>query len=148
MGYASVLFNSPNTNYRQWIQVVFHNLHTKGSYKIAKYIQLSGMMLIVFVKEEHCPYIRNIAAQTVGTGLIGAGGNKGGVAVRLEFHKTSICFVACHFAAHLEKVQKRNENFTDICKRMIFANEKKITDHDMIYWMGDLNYRIGNFQLN
>ena len=150
MGVKSVLFNAPNANYAQWIQVVFHNLHTKGCYKIAYFTQLSGMMLTVFVKEEHCPYIRKIAAQTVGTGFMGTGGNKGGVAVRFEFHKTSICFVACHFAAHLEKVQKRNDNFTDICKRMIFTQyepPKKITDHDMVYWMGDLNYRIEGLDL-
>lgn len=107
------------------------------------------MMLTVFVKEEHSPYIKNIAAQTIGTGLMGTGGNKGGVAIRFEFHKTSICFIACHFAAHLKHIQQRNQNFHDICKRLLFTQyepPKKITDHDMVYWMGDLNYRIDGLE--
>ena len=36
----------------------------------------------------------------------------------------------------------------DICARMVFQQfmpHKKIVDHDMVYWFGDLNYRIMDF---
>ena len=39
-------------------------------------------MLIVYVKESHVKYISNVTADTVGTGIMGMLGNKGGVAVR------------------------------------------------------------------
>ena len=71
MSVKSVLFNASNSNAGQWIQVIFHCLHAKAAYKIAKVIRLSGMMLVVFVKEELGPFIKNVAAQTIGTGLLG-----------------------------------------------------------------------------
>ena len=64
---------------------------------------------------------------------------------------TSICFVACHFAAHVDNTDNRNKNFHDICKRLIFTQydpPMKITEHDMVYWMGDLNYRIDNIEVD
>ena len=106
------------------------------------------MMLTVCVKESVVSNITNIAAQTVGTGFMGTGGNKGGVAIRLEINRTSICFVCSHLAAHLEEQNRRNQDYQDICKRLSFNQfnpPMKITDHDMIFWMGDLNYRIEDF---
>ena len=66
-------------------------------------------------------------------------GNKGGVAIRFELYQTSICFVNSHFAAHLPQYKERNKNFRDISKKMIFKeilSNKRIMDHDMIFWLG------------
>jgi phosphatidylinositol-bisphosphatase len=40
------------------------------------------MMMIVYVKDCHVKHISNVAAETVGTGIMGMLGNKGGVAIR------------------------------------------------------------------
>ena len=72
-------------------------------------------------------------------------GNKGGVAIRFELYQTSLCFVNSHFAAHLSQYKKRNQNFRDISKKMIFKEirpNKRIIDHDMIYWLGKSHFKV------
>lgn len=50
----------------------------------------------------------------------GATGNKGGVAIRLLFHTTSICFVCSHFAAGQSQVKERNDDYNEITRRLSF----------------------------
>ena len=78
-------------------------------------------------------------------------GNKGGVAIRFELYQTSLCFVNSHFAAHLSQYKKRNQNFRDISKKMIFKEirpNKRIIDHDMIYWLGKSYLRSFKYYLD
>lgn len=138
------LFNdSPREE--EWLAAVINSLHPKAKYRKISLVRLVGMMLIVFVKEQHFAYIRGVATDNVGTGIMGKLGNKGGVAVRLDIHNTSICFVNAHLAAHVEEYERRNQDYRDICSRISFPKflpPKTIKDHDQIYWFGDLNYRI------
>ena len=69
-----MVFLIPGENKQQeWIQQTFHSLHPKAKYKIANWSRLSGMLLIICVKDSHINDIKNIAVQTVGTGTIGLG---------------------------------------------------------------------------
>lgn len=63
---------------------------------------------------------RDVAVDTVKTGMGGATGNKGGVAIRLLFHTTSICFVCSHFAAGQSQVKERNDDYNEITRRLSF----------------------------
>lgn len=67
---------------------------------------------------------RDVAVQTVKTGLGGNAGNKGGVAIRLLLHATSICFVCSHFAAGQSGVADRNSDYHDIASRIVFPMVK------------------------
>lgn len=67
------------------------------------------------------------------------------MAIRFEFYNSSLCFVNCHLAAHTEEVERRNQDYLDICSRLVFSSgfhPKAIKDHDQIFWIGDLNYRL------
>ncbi|XP_014479003.1 PREDICTED: type II inositol 1,4,5-trisphosphate 5-phosphatase [Dinoponera quadriceps] len=134
----------------EWRQVVVNSLHPGGTYTQVALVRLVGIMLLVYALETHIPYIE-YSTDTVGTGIMGKLGNKGGVAVSCRIHNTSVCFVNAHLAAHCEEFERRNQDYADICARLSFAKfvpPKSFKDHDQIYWLGDLNYRITEMDVN
>jgi len=141
----------------EWMKAVQAGLHPGAEYSLVKHIRLVGMLLLVYCKKEHLDQVHNIGVDTVGTGIMGKLGNKGGVSCRLRFHATDICFVNSHLAAHVEEFERRNQDYMDICTRMSFTTmerpdadtmpafgAKRIKDHDMVFWLGDLNYRLSD----
>ncbi len=50
----------------------------------------------------------------MGCGVMGVGGNKGGVAVSFSLFRRRIIVVSSHFAAHQENVEARNADYTKI----------------------------------
>ncbi|XP_046627214.1 inositol polyphosphate 5-phosphatase OCRL isoform X3 [Neodiprion virginianus] len=134
----------------EWCQVVTKYLHPLGNYRRIAVVRLVGMMLIVFAEEKHVPFIKSVSTDTVGTGIMGKMGNKGGVALSCSIHNTSVCFVNAHLAAHCEEYERRNQDYADICARLSFARyvpPKALKDHDekgrapawcdRILWKGD-----------
>lgn len=64
------------------------------------------------------------------TGLRGMSGNKGAVAIRLEFHNTSYCFVTAHLAAGHSNVDERNTDYRTIVDGLHFLKGKTIATHE------------------
>ena len=50
---------------------MLNNLHPRASYRRVRLVRLVGMMLIVLVQDRHVAYVRNVAAECVGTGIMG-----------------------------------------------------------------------------
>jgi phosphatidylinositol-bisphosphatase len=52
-------------------EAVLNGLHKKARYHKVALVRLVGMMLLVFVQEQHAAYVRAVATETVGTGIMG-----------------------------------------------------------------------------
>jgi phosphatidylinositol-bisphosphatase len=112
--------------------------------------------------------IQDVRVCSAGVGMMGVMGNKGGVSARMMIFDTSFCFVCSHLAAHRENVAGRNSDYRNILEKTIFDRESRILtdweknkssqrpkygdnlidsknlnilEHNIIFWLGDLNYR-------
>lgn len=131
------------------------------TYDRLKCVRLVGIMLVIYVKRSRKKDINlaSIHHCTVGTGLMNTIGNKGGVAISMKIRESTVCFIGAHFAAHTGNVERRNADYTNIIERSFRDNFDGITlptvetpeicinNHDIILWVGDLNYRLDPVRL-
>lgn len=125
---------------------------------------LVGLLVCVFVKAPHKPRVKHVHTSSVGVGVMGVMGNKGGASIRLQFYDSTLCFVCTHLAAHRENVAGRNADFANVFSKTSFeigdeavkeviklgslnqwaagTNSVGVSDHDLVFWFGDLNYRV------
>ncbi|KAJ8905797.1 hypothetical protein NDN08_002302 [Rhodosorus marinus] len=144
---------------RDWTAHIEKTLKTVGDYVCVCARQMVGILLLVFVRAKHENAVKGVMTTEVGTGFMYKGGNKGAIASRMQIYESTFCFVACHLAAHQENVSRRNQDFSEVLRRIVFteekaqysnlsallfANESTITipDQDLVVWLGDLNYRL------
>ncbi|KAI6241211.1 Phosphoinositide 5-phosphatase [Aphelenchoides fujianensis] len=143
---ASNMMKASTTNQRVWRdgikKVLEDQYHGAESYVVLACEQLVGVCIIVFIRLELLGRMRELAISDVKTGLGGATGNKGSVAVRLTVDSTSICFVCSHFAAGQNEIANRNDDFATAWRKIRFQSGRQIEAHDVIIWLGDFNYRI------
>uniref|UniRef100_H3D9W7 Inositol polyphosphate-5-phosphatase Ka n=1 Tax=Tetraodon nigroviridis TaxID=99883 RepID=H3D9W7_TETNG len=107
-------------------------------------IRMQGLLLLVFSKLKHVPFVRDIQATYTRTGIFRYWGNKGGLSVRLSFYGHTVCFLNCHLAAHMQFASERVDEFEYITDMQTFDCKKtpKVMDHRLVFWFGDLNFRI------
>ncbi|KAL1789285.1 synaptojanin-1 isoform X4 [Sigmodon hispidus] len=139
---AGNIVNASTTNQKLWAVELQKTISRDNKYVLLASEQLVGVCLFVFIRPQHAPFIRDVAVDTVKTGMGGATGNKGAVAVRMLFHTTSLCFVCSHFAAGQSQVKERNEDFIEIARKLSFPMGRMLFSHDYVFWCGDFNYRI------
>jgi inositol polyphosphate 5-phosphatase INPP5B/F len=129
-----------------WEQAGLRTLQQLAPYRLMLSKQLVGMLLCVYVRADLAPVLVSPLSAAAGVGIMGMMGNKGGVAVRFQLHDSTFCLVNTHLSAHQENVLRRNQDYHEISRRLQFTLPSGATigihEHDHLFWMGDLNYRI------
>ncbi|KAJ1971283.1 hypothetical protein H4R35_005354 [Dimargaris xerosporica] len=105
-----------------WCQAIEQGLGDRAThyYKHASK-QLIGMLIVVYVHTTIADRVQHVMVDSAGCGIMGMIGNKGAVAVRFELDNSSFCVVNCHLAANMNQVDRRNQDFHDICRRVAFV---------------------------
>ncbi|XP_022618398.1 inositol polyphosphate 5-phosphatase K-like [Seriola dumerili] len=132
-----------------WSHVFMDTLAPRGFVKVTS-VRMQGLLLLVFAKQIHLPYIRNIQTTYTRTGIFGYWGNKGGVSVRFSFYGHMVCFLNCHLAAHMNYALQRVDEFEYILEAQDFdiTDTPHVLDHKVVFWFGDLNFRIADHGLH
>ncbi|XP_041439341.1 synaptojanin-1 isoform X6 [Xenopus laevis] len=139
---AGNIVNASTANQKLWATELQKTISRDHKYVLLASEQLVGVCLYIFIRPQHAPFIRDVAVDTVKTGMGGATGNKGAVAIRMLLHTTSLCFVCSHFAAGQSQVKERNEDYNEIVRKLSFPMGRMLFSHDYVFWCGDFNYRI------
>lgn len=126
---ASNIMAASSDNAKAWAEELQKTLSRDEPYTLLTSQQLVGVCLYVFIRPEHAEHIRDVATDSVKTGLGGATGNKGATAIRFVLHGTSLCFVAAHFAAGQSQVLERNADYAEITRKIVFPMVSSIARH-------------------
>jgi len=129
--------NSDPTRKQQWEKALKKTLNKHARavggdhYVLLRSGQLVGAALCIFVKSSALHFIKNVEGSVKKTGMSGMAGNKGAVAIRMDFANTTICFVTAHLAAGFANYEERNRDFTTIHSGLRFQRNRGIDDHGM-----------------
>ncbi|KAM3868846.1 inositol polyphosphate 5-phosphatase K [Diretmus argenteus] len=128
-----------------WSHLLMDTLAPRGYVKVTS-VRMQGLLLLVFAKQIHLPFIRDIQTTYTRTGIFGYWGNKGGVSVRFSFYGHMLCFLNCHLTAHMNYALERVDEFEYILDKQDFdiTNTPHVLDHKVVFWFGDLNFRIAD----
>ncbi|XP_061657169.1 phosphatidylinositol 4,5-bisphosphate 5-phosphatase A isoform X2 [Syngnathoides biaculeatus] len=133
----------------QWSELCMDTLSPFGYVLVASQ-RMQGVLLLVFSKFAHLPFLRGVQTQSTRTGLGGCWGNKGGVSARMTVFGHPVCFLNCHLPAHMRNLEQRMEDFESILQQQQFEGGAAtgVLDHDVVFWFGDLNFRIEDYDIH
>lgn len=143
------IMNSDPSRKQAWEAAVKRTLNRNArksgreDYVLLRSGQLVGAALCIFVKTSVLHLIKNVEGTVKKTGMSGMAGNKGAVAIRMDYASTQICFVTAHLAAGFANYEERNRDYHTINHGLSFQRNRNISDHDTVIFLGDFNYRIG-----
>jgi len=162
----NVIFDDSNAIERKkyfsdLIEVSFLRRGLKYNFVASKH--LVGISLFLLVREELFDAVSDVRDSSIGVGVMGVMGNKGGVGIRLNLYDTSLCFIGSHLSANKKEIQARNNDYKAIMDGLRFpqiqqvsktrtwrevqrlgCKDLSIMDHAQVFWIGDLNYRIND----
>ncbi|KAL0965597.1 hypothetical protein UPYG_G00283380 [Umbra pygmaea] len=133
----------------QWSELCMDTLSCFGYVLVASQ-RMQGVLLLVFSKFCNLPFLREVQTEKTRTGLGGYWGNKGGVSARMTIFGHPVCFLNCHLPAHMRNLEQRMEDFESILQQQQFegGTASGVLDHDVLFWFGDLNFRIEDYDIH
>jgi hypothetical protein len=129
------IMNSDPTRKQEWEKTVRKTLNRRAKadnserYVLLRGGQLVGAALCIFVKSTVLRHIKNVEGSVKKTGMSGMAGNKGAVAIRMDYANTQICFVTAHLAAGFANYEERNRDYNTIHNGLRFQRNRGIDDH-------------------
>lgn len=126
------IVNTDPERRKQWEHAVRQALNSRRAdvrYVLLRSGQLVGAALCIFVAAAALRDVKNVEGSVKKTGLSGMAGNKGAVAIRLDFARTHICFVTAHLAAGFANYDERNRDYVTIHNGLRFQRNRGIADH-------------------
>ncbi|KAJ1404018.1 WD40/YVTN repeat-like-containing domain superfamily [Sesbania bispinosa] len=152
-----------------WLDMIGKTLDEGSTFERIGSRQLAGLVIAVWVKTNIRFHVGDVDVAAVPCGFGRAIGNKGAVGLRIRVYDRIMCFVNCHFAAHLDAVGRRNADFDHVYRTMSFGRPTnalnatpagtsssvpifrgtnsaegmpELSEADMIVFLGDFNYRL------
>ncbi|VVA40699.1 PREDICTED: type [Prunus dulcis] len=156
---GNVLVLEDNEPAAKWLTLINQSLNksldgsSRSKYSLITSKQMVGIFVTIWARKEHIQYVSHLRISCISRGIMGCLGNKGCISVSFLFHQTSFCFVCSHLASGEKEGDElrrnsdvleilKNTQFPKICKTTHSRMPDKIIGHDMVIWLGDLNYRI------
>ncbi|PKA60915.1 Type I inositol 1,4,5-trisphosphate 5-phosphatase 12 [Apostasia shenzhenica] len=161
-----------SANGQWWLDTIGKTLDEGTSFERIGSRQLAGLLIAAWVRKSLRPNVGDVDAAAVACGFGRAIGNKGAVGLRVRVFDRVMCFVNCHFAAHLDAVGKRNADFDHVYRTLSFTRPSvgqssasagatsvqvhrggnsssyhsderpELSEADMVVFLGDFNYRL------
>uniref|UniRef100_A0A5B7BWU2 Putative type II inositol 1,4,5-trisphosphate 5-phosphatase FRA3 isoform X2 n=1 Tax=Davidia involucrata TaxID=16924 RepID=A0A5B7BWU2_DAVIN len=109
-----------------WLDMIGKTLDEGSTFERVGSRQLAGLLIAVWVRNNIRGHVGDVDVAAVPCGFGRAIGNKGAVGLRMRVYGRIMCFVNCHFAAHLEAVNRRNADFDHVYRTMIFSRPSNL----------------------
>ncbi|KAJ4702823.1 Type II inositol polyphosphate 5-phosphatase [Melia azedarach] len=109
-----------------WLDMIGKTLDEGSTFQRVGSRQLAGLLIAVWVRNSLKDYVGDVDVAAVPCGFGRAIGNKGAVGLRVRVYDRTMCFVNCHFAAHLEAVNRRNADFDHVYRTMTFSRPSNL----------------------
>ncbi|KAK1291276.1 Type I inositol 1,4,5-trisphosphate 5-phosphatase 12 [Acorus calamus] len=110
-----------SANGQWWLDNIGKTLDEGKTFERIGSRQLAGLLIAIWARKNLRQNIGDVDAAAVPCGFGRAIGNKGAVGLRIRVYDRIMCFVNCHFAAHLEAVNRRNSDFDHVYRTMVFS---------------------------
>nr|KYP74560.1 Type II inositol-1,4,5-trisphosphate 5-phosphatase FRA3 [Cajanus cajan] len=111
-----------------WLDMIDKTLDEGSTFERIGSRQLAGLVIAVWVKTNIRFHVGDVDVAAVPCGFGRAIGNKGAVGLRIRVYDRIMCFVNCHFAAHLDAVGRRNADFDHVYRTMSFSRPTNLSN--------------------